>query len=83
MNCIFCHCVVLLTKVNLLLSSKSKSKSKSSLLSPTGPLQLMDLSEVFLSTDIEFLRKALSEPEGSVQAICVPGGAVGGSLLAL
>lgn len=38
--------------------------------------QLMDLSEVFLSTDIEFVKTALSQPEGSVQAICVPGGAV-------
>lgn len=37
----------------------------------------MDLSEVFLSTDIEFLKRALTQPEGSVQAICVPGGAVG------
>ncbi|CAK6981087.1 aspartate--tRNA ligase%2C mitochondrial [Scomber scombrus] len=34
----------------------------------------MDLSEVFLSTEIEFLRSAISQPEGSVQAICVPSG---------
>ncbi|KAM3605351.1 uncharacterized protein V6R79_024373 [Siganus canaliculatus] len=38
-------------------------------------MKLIDLSEVFESTDIEFLRSALSDPEGSVQAICVPSGA--------
>ncbi|XP_062284969.1 aspartate--tRNA ligase, mitochondrial [Scomber scombrus] len=37
-------------------------------------MKLMDLSEVFLSTEIEFLRSAISQPEGSVQAICVPSG---------
>lgn len=45
--------------------------------------QLMDLSEVFLSTDIEFVKTALSQPEGSVQAICVPGGAVRTKLMCL
>lgn len=39
-------------------------------------IQLIDLSELFLSTDIEFLRSALSHSEGSVQAICVPSGTV-------
>lgn len=39
-------------------------------------VQLIDLSQVFLSTEIEFLRSALSQPGGSVQAICVPSGAV-------
>ncbi|XP_019954842.2 aspartate--tRNA ligase, mitochondrial [Paralichthys olivaceus] len=38
-------------------------------------MKLTDLSEVFLSTEIEFLRSALSDPGGSVQAICVPSGA--------
>uniref|UniRef100_A0A8C4DJI1 Aminoacyl-transfer RNA synthetases class-II family profile domain-containing protein n=1 Tax=Dicentrarchus labrax TaxID=13489 RepID=A0A8C4DJI1_DICLA len=38
-------------------------------------MKLMDLSEVFLSTEINFLRSALSQPEGSVQAIRVPSGA--------
>ncbi|KAM9349135.1 aspartate--tRNA ligase, mitochondrial [Symphorus nematophorus] len=38
-------------------------------------MKLIDLSEFFLSTEIEFLRSALSQPEGSVQAICVPSGA--------
>ncbi|XP_040911801.1 aspartate--tRNA ligase, mitochondrial [Toxotes jaculatrix] len=38
-------------------------------------MKLIDLSEVFLSTEINFLRSALSHPGGSVQAICVPGGA--------
>ncbi|XP_053294655.1 aspartate--tRNA ligase, mitochondrial [Pleuronectes platessa] len=38
-------------------------------------MKLTDLSEVFLSTEIEFLRSALSHPGGSVQAICVPSGA--------
>lgn len=38
-------------------------------------MKLIDLSQVFLSTEIEFLRSALNQPEGSVQAICVPSGA--------
>ncbi|XP_028282989.1 aspartate--tRNA ligase, mitochondrial [Parambassis ranga] len=38
-------------------------------------MKLMDLGEVFLSTEIEFLRSALSQPGGSIQAICVPSGA--------
>ncbi|KAF1383298.1 hypothetical protein PFLUV_G00130400 [Perca fluviatilis] len=38
-------------------------------------MKLVDLSQVFLSTEIEFLRSALSQPGGSVQAICVPSGA--------
>ncbi|XP_058506493.1 aspartate--tRNA ligase, mitochondrial [Solea solea] len=38
-------------------------------------MKLIDLSELFLSTDIEFLRSALGRPRGSVQAICVPSGA--------
>ncbi|XP_070701257.1 aspartate--tRNA ligase, mitochondrial [Pempheris klunzingeri] len=37
-------------------------------------MKLIDLSEDFLSTEVEFLRSALSQPGGSVQAICVPGG---------
>ncbi|KAK2895742.1 aspartate--tRNA ligase, mitochondrial isoform X1 [Channa argus] len=37
-------------------------------------MKLIDISELFLSTEIEFLRSALSEPEGSIQAICVPSG---------
>ncbi|XP_063741972.1 aspartate--tRNA ligase, mitochondrial isoform X2 [Eleginops maclovinus] len=37
-------------------------------------MKLMDLSPVFSSTQIEFLRSALSQPAGSVQAICVPSG---------
>lgn len=39
-------------------------------------LQLIDLSEVFLSTEIDFLRSALSQPEGSIQAIKVTSAAV-------
>uniref|UniRef100_A0A673ATP3 Aminoacyl-transfer RNA synthetases class-II family profile domain-containing protein n=1 Tax=Sphaeramia orbicularis TaxID=375764 RepID=A0A673ATP3_9TELE len=39
-------------------------------------MKLIDLSEVFSSTEIEFLRSALAQPGGSVQAICVPSGAV-------
>uniref|UniRef100_A0A4W6BRZ7 Aspartyl-tRNA synthetase 2, mitochondrial n=1 Tax=Lates calcarifer TaxID=8187 RepID=A0A4W6BRZ7_LATCA len=39
-------------------------------------MKLIDLSEVFLSTEVEFLRSALSHPGGCVQAVCVPGGAV-------
>ncbi|KAF7222838.1 aspartate--tRNA ligase, mitochondrial isoform X2 [Nothobranchius furzeri] len=38
-------------------------------------MKLIDLSEVFSSTKIEFLRSALSQSEGSIQAICVPSGA--------
>ncbi|XP_074545720.1 aspartate--tRNA ligase, mitochondrial [Halichoeres trimaculatus] len=38
-------------------------------------MKLINLSEVFSNTEIEFLRSALSQPAGSVQAICVPGGA--------
>ncbi|XP_037537474.1 aspartate--tRNA ligase, mitochondrial [Nematolebias whitei] len=38
-------------------------------------MKLVDLSEVFLSTQIEFLKSALSQPAGSVQAVCVPSGA--------
>uniref|UniRef100_A0A3Q0QVG1 Aspartyl-tRNA synthetase 2, mitochondrial n=1 Tax=Amphilophus citrinellus TaxID=61819 RepID=A0A3Q0QVG1_AMPCI len=39
-------------------------------------MKLIDLSEVFQSTDIEFLRSALARSGGSVQAVRVPGGAV-------
>ncbi|KAM6989133.1 aspartate--tRNA ligase, mitochondrial [Tautogolabrus adspersus] len=38
-------------------------------------MKLMDLSDLFSSTDVEFLRSVLSQPEGSVQAVCVPSGA--------
>lgn len=38
-------------------------------------MKLIDLSEVFQSTDTEFLRSALTQPGGSIQAICVPSGA--------
>lgn len=39
-------------------------------------VQLVDLSDVFSSTEIKFIRSALSQSGGSVQAICVPNGAV-------
>ncbi|XP_068425102.1 aspartate--tRNA ligase, mitochondrial isoform X2 [Clinocottus analis] len=38
-------------------------------------MKLIDLGQVFFSTEIEFLRSVLSQPGGSVQAVCVPGGA--------
>ncbi|XP_072220078.1 aspartate--tRNA ligase, mitochondrial isoform X1 [Leuresthes tenuis] len=38
-------------------------------------MKLIDLGEIFSSTPIEFLRSALSQSEGSVQALCVPSGA--------
>lgn len=38
-------------------------------------MKLIDLSEVFSSTEIGFLRSALAQPGGSVQAVCVPSGA--------
>lgn len=39
-------------------------------------VQLIDLSQIFLSTEIEFLQSALGQPGGSVRAVCVPSGAV-------
>jgi len=39
-------------------------------------VQLIDLAQVFSSTEVEFLRAALGQPGGSVQAVCVPAGAV-------
>lgn len=39
-------------------------------------IQLIDLSDIFISTDVQFLRSALSQPGGYVQAICVPRGVV-------
>ncbi|KAG7221018.1 hypothetical protein INR49_031189 [Caranx melampygus] len=39
-------------------------------------MKLIDLTEIFLSTEIEFLRSALSQPGGSIQAICVHSGAI-------
>ncbi|XP_055359682.1 aspartate--tRNA ligase, mitochondrial isoform X2 [Betta splendens] len=38
-------------------------------------MKLMDVSELFLPLEIEFSRSALSQPGGSIQAVCVPGGA--------
>ncbi|XP_061653053.1 aspartate--tRNA ligase, mitochondrial isoform X1 [Phyllopteryx taeniolatus] len=38
-------------------------------------MKLMDLREVFLSTDIDFFKSAVSRPGSSVLAICVPSGA--------
>ena len=38
--------------------------------------QLMDVSHAFQSTEIEFLKSALHQPGGSIQAICVRNGAV-------
>lgn len=38
-------------------------------------MKLVDLSEVFSTTDVEFLEAALSLTDGTVQAICVPNGA--------
>ncbi|XP_054889575.1 aspartate--tRNA ligase, mitochondrial [Poeciliopsis prolifica] len=38
-------------------------------------MKLTDISDVFSSTQIEFLRSALSQSEGSVQAIRIPSGA--------
>uniref|UniRef100_A0A674PEJ2 Aspartyl-tRNA synthetase 2, mitochondrial n=1 Tax=Takifugu rubripes TaxID=31033 RepID=A0A674PEJ2_TAKRU len=37
-------------------------------------MKLIDLSDIFMSTDVPFLRSALSQPGGYVQAICVPSG---------
>lgn len=39
-------------------------------------VQLTDISDIFSSTQVEFLRSALDQPEGSIQAILVPCGAV-------
>uniref|UniRef100_A0A3B4B1L7 Aminoacyl-transfer RNA synthetases class-II family profile domain-containing protein n=1 Tax=Periophthalmus magnuspinnatus TaxID=409849 RepID=A0A3B4B1L7_9GOBI len=38
-------------------------------------MKLMDVSEIFSSTNVEFLQSALSQSGGTVQAICVPSGA--------
>ncbi|KAM6948739.1 aspartate--tRNA ligase, mitochondrial [Aplochiton taeniatus] len=38
-------------------------------------MKLVDLTELFRHTDAEFLRRALSQTHGCVQAICVPQGA--------
>ncbi|KAM6919065.1 aspartate--tRNA ligase, mitochondrial [Xenentodon cancila] len=38
-------------------------------------MKLTDLSDVFSSTHIDFLRSALSQPGGSIQAVRVPSGA--------
>ncbi|KAM8849247.1 aspartate--tRNA ligase, mitochondrial [Spinachia spinachia] len=38
-------------------------------------MKLIDLCQVFLSTEIHVLRSALSQPGGSIQAVCVPSGA--------
>ncbi|XP_059200345.1 aspartate--tRNA ligase, mitochondrial [Centropristis striata] len=38
-------------------------------------MKLIDLSQLFSSLDVEFLRSALSQSGGCVQAVCVPGGA--------
>uniref|UniRef100_A0A8C5CH84 Aspartyl-tRNA synthetase 2, mitochondrial n=1 Tax=Gadus morhua TaxID=8049 RepID=A0A8C5CH84_GADMO len=37
-------------------------------------MKLVDISEVFVNTKIEFLKSALGQSEGSIQAICVPDG---------
>uniref|UniRef100_A0AAV2JRB1 Aminoacyl-transfer RNA synthetases class-II family profile domain-containing protein n=1 Tax=Knipowitschia caucasica TaxID=637954 RepID=A0AAV2JRB1_KNICA len=37
-------------------------------------MKLMDVSEVFYSTNVGFLQSALSESRGTIQTICVPNG---------
>uniref|UniRef100_A0AAY4ADS5 Aminoacyl-transfer RNA synthetases class-II family profile domain-containing protein n=1 Tax=Denticeps clupeoides TaxID=299321 RepID=A0AAY4ADS5_9TELE len=39
-------------------------------------MKLVDISGAFHNTQIQFLREALHQPGGSIQAICVPQGAV-------
>ncbi|CDQ56461.1 unnamed protein product [Oncorhynchus mykiss] len=38
-------------------------------------MKLMDISETFHNTEIEFLKDALNQPGGCIQAICIPDGA--------
>ncbi|CAB1317545.1 unnamed protein product [Coregonus sp. 'balchen'] len=38
-------------------------------------MKLMDISKTFHNTEIEFLKDALNQPGGCIQAICVPDGA--------
>lgn len=38
-------------------------------------MEIIDISNVFRNTEIGFLRDALSKPQGTVKAICVPEGA--------
>uniref|UniRef100_A0A8B9H0U0 Aspartyl-tRNA synthetase 2, mitochondrial n=1 Tax=Astyanax mexicanus TaxID=7994 RepID=A0A8B9H0U0_ASTMX len=44
-------------------------------------MKLVDVTEVFRDSEIGFLRAALEEPGGGVQAICVPEGGVSKDLL--
>uniref|UniRef100_A0A8C8CB12 Aminoacyl-transfer RNA synthetases class-II family profile domain-containing protein n=1 Tax=Oncorhynchus tshawytscha TaxID=74940 RepID=A0A8C8CB12_ONCTS len=39
-------------------------------------MKLMDISKTFHNTEIEFLKDALNQPGGCIQAICIPDGAV-------
>ncbi|XP_024247430.1 aspartate--tRNA ligase, mitochondrial isoform X1 [Oncorhynchus tshawytscha] len=38
-------------------------------------MKLMDISKTFHNTEIEFLKDALNQPGGCIQAICIPDGA--------
>lgn len=42
--------------------------------------QIVDVSDVFRSTEVRFLQEALSKPQGTVKAIRVPEGAVSEAL---
>uniref|UniRef100_A0A7N4Q1T7 Aspartyl-tRNA synthetase 2, mitochondrial n=1 Tax=Sarcophilus harrisii TaxID=9305 RepID=A0A7N4Q1T7_SARHA len=37
--------------------------------------QIVDVSDVFRNAEIEFLQDVLKEPQGTIKAICIPGGA--------
>lgn len=38
-------------------------------------MKIVDISDVFRNTEVEFLQDALSKPQGTVKAICIPEGA--------
>uniref|UniRef100_A0A6I8P0W1 Aspartyl-tRNA synthetase 2, mitochondrial n=1 Tax=Ornithorhynchus anatinus TaxID=9258 RepID=A0A6I8P0W1_ORNAN len=37
-------------------------------------MKILDVSDILKTTEIEFVQKALSEPQGAIKAICVPEG---------
>ncbi|KAM9004037.1 aspartate--tRNA ligase, mitochondrial isoform 1-T3 [Sarcophilus harrisii] len=38
-------------------------------------MKIVDVSDVFRNAEIEFLQDVLKEPQGTIKAICIPGGA--------
>ncbi|XP_074164475.1 aspartate--tRNA ligase, mitochondrial isoform X1 [Sminthopsis crassicaudata] len=38
-------------------------------------MKIVDVNDIFRNTEIEFLQDVLKEPQGTIKAICIPGGA--------